>query len=86
MKTGKGHKFIKQIANPEDQKTKWIHKTLFIELLKNVVMKIGSIFLNGILKPEIINTYLQIQRKYKIKHKGLSVLIELFGDTGTLIK
>ena len=86
MKTGKGNNFIKQITNPEDQKMKWIQKTLFIELLKNIIMRIGSIFLNGILKPEIIKTYLQIQRKYKIKHKGLLVLIEFFGDTGVLIK
>ena len=86
MKTGKGHNFIRQITNPEDQKMKWIQKTLFIELLKNVITRIGSIFLNAILKPEIIKTYLQIQRKFKIKHKGLLVLIELFGDSGVQIK
>jgi Cu2+-containing amine oxidase len=80
MKTGRGNNYIRQISNPEDQKMKWIQKTLFINLLKNVIEKIGSIHLNNLLKPEIIKTYLLIQRKFKIKHKGLLVLIELFGD------
>jgi hypothetical protein len=84
FKTGKGNS-IRQISNPEDQKMKWIQKTLFITLLKNVIEKIGSIHLNGMLKPEIVRTYLLIQRKHKIKHKGLLVLIQLFGNSDELI-
>lgn len=80
LMSGKGMNFIRQISNPEDQKMKWIQKTLFIELLKKVITRIGSIHLNNILKPEIIKTYLLVQRRYKLKHKGLIVLIELFGD------
>ena len=84
LKTGRGNS-VKQISNPEDQKMKWIQKTLFINLLKNVIENIGSIHLNGMLRPEIIKTYISIQRKFKIKHKGLLVLIELFGDPEQLI-
>jgi hypothetical protein len=84
LKTGKGNS-IRQISNPEDQKMKWIQKTLFINLLKNVIENIGSIHLNGMLKPEIVKTYIQIQRKHKIKHKGLLVLIQLFGNPDTII-
>ena len=85
LKSGKGNNFIRQISNPEDQKMKWIQKTLFIELLKKVIERIGSVHLNNLLKPEIIKTFLQIQRKFKIKHKGLLVLIELFGNSDQLI-
>ena len=85
LKAGKGNNFIRQISNPEDQKMKWIQKTLFIELLKKIIERIGSIYLNNLLKPEIIKTYLQIQRKFKTKHKGLLVLIELFGNSDQLI-
>jgi len=84
LKAGKN--YVRQISNPEDQKMKWIQKTLFIELLKKIITRIGSIHLNNILKPEVIGTYLLIQRKFKAKHKGLQVLIELFGDPETLIK
>ena len=85
FKTGRGPTHIRQISNPEDQKMKWIQKTLFITMLKNVIERIGSIHLNNLLKPEIIKTYLHIQNKFKQKHKGLLVLIELFGDADQLI-
>jgi hypothetical protein len=85
MKTGRGNN-IKQINDPEAQKMKWIQKTLLIDLLKNIITRIGSIHLNNILKPEIIKTYVNIQKKFKTKHKGLLVLIELFGDSAKLIK
>lgn len=80
LKTGRGNSYIRQISNPEDQKMKWIQKTLLIHLLKNIIERIGSIHLNNLLKPEIIRTYLQVQRKFKTKHNGLKILIELFGD------
>ena len=86
MKSGRGDNHIKQISNPEDQKMKWIQKNTFIDLLKNVIERIGSIHLNKLLKPEIIQTYLHIQKKFKMKHKGLLVLIGLFGDAEQIIE
>jgi len=85
LKTGRGMSYIRQISNPEDQKMKWIQKTLFINFLKNVIERIGSSHINNMLKPLIIKTYLQIQKKYKTKHRGLRILIELFGDADQLI-
>ena len=64
LKNGRGNS-VKQISNPEDQKMKWIQKTLYIHLLKNIIENIGSIHLNAMLKTEILKTYLIIQRRYK---------------------
>lgn len=80
IKTGRGNSYIRQISNPEDQKMKWIQKTLVIHLLKNIIERVGSIHINNLLKPELIKTYLHILRKSKVKHNGLKILIELFGD------
>jgi len=87
LKNGRG-KSIKQISNPEKQKMKWIQKTLYIHLLKNIIENIGSIHLNAMLKTEILETYLIIQRKYKTpssQYKEYLMLIKLFGEPDVLI-
>ncbi len=59
---------------------KWIKRSLIIELLKNVILKVGSSVINQNLKNSVIGTYKEISKKYKVKHKGLYHLMGLFGD------
>ena len=60
--------------------------SLIVELLRDVINKVGSTTINKSLKQTLALTYMEIKRVYKVKHKGILTLLSLFGDPETLIK
>ena len=53
----KTNRSVIQISNPEQEKLKWIKKTLIIELLRSVAKKVGSPSVNKDMKDSLISTY-----------------------------
>jgi len=59
---------------------------LIIELLRSIIKKVGSPSINIDIKDSLITTYRDIFKVFKVKHKGILSLLNMFGDAEAMVR